>query len=62
MAGGRPPYVVGGYAPDVSTLTIQQAIASGISDGTLKEFGNTKGSRYVVSKEENHDERDHQGF
>lgn len=44
---------VRGYAPDVSTLTIQQAIASGISDGTLKKFGNTKGSRYVVSKERN---------
>ena len=53
MAGGRPPYVVGGYAPDVSTLTIQQAISSGISDGTLKKFGNTKGSRYVVRKDRN---------
>ena len=53
MAGGRPPYVVGGYAPDVPTLTIQQEIASGISDGTLKKFENTNGSGYVVRKDRN---------
>ena len=44
---------VRGYAPDISTLTIQQAISSGVSDGTLKKYGNTKGSRYVVSKDRN---------
>lgn len=34
--------------PDVSEITIQQAISEAVSEGMLRKIGNTKGSRYVL--------------
>ena len=39
------------YAPDVSMVTVQQAVSSALSDGTLRKIGNTKGCRYVMNRQ-----------